>query len=198
MLTFGFVFINQILNLIEVVIHYPLSIYLPILTMFNPFRGSYGYSFVYFCVGGLIHTYEPKILGISRLKRNMISIVGILISCVFLFSVGIFNTLFIDGKMWDVVWNGYDTIFTFFNVIFIYILSLNYTKNYTLVKSISKNTLGIYFTHGLVIRLTRPWIKTQDVLCNLPVNIIYALLILFVCLMICQLIHKIPIVKKII
>ena len=198
-LTFGFVFGNQVLSFLSTVSHHNLgSLNYPALTMFNPFRGSYGYSFVYFCVGGLIYKYEDRILSVKRAKRNTIAIIGLLVSCGCLFLVGVFYSKYFDGKLWDVVWNGYDTVFTFFNVIFIYLLCLNYQKNNIFIRNISYNTLGIYFTHGTIIRLTRPWIKTQDLFCNLPVNLLYAFLIVCVCLLICILLRKIPVLNKLI
>ena len=179
-LTFGFVMGNQMLAFFGAILHHHIpSLSQPLLTMFNPFHGSYGYAFVYFCVGGLIYTYEPKILALSRTKRNIISIAGIFISCTLLFVVGVIFTKYIDGKVWDVVWNGYNTVFTFVNVILIYLLCLNYTKEYSFIKNISINTLGIYFTHELIIRLTRPWIKSREFLCNLPVNIFYAFVFIY-------------------
>lgn len=198
-LTFGLVLCNQVLMFTKIFFHHDLkSIDAPFITMINPFRGSYGYTFVYFCVGGLIYTYEDKIRAIPKLKRNLVSVIGILVSCTFLFLIGIYYSNFVDGKIWDVVWNGYDTIFTFFNVIFIYILCLNYTNNNYFIKIISSNTLGIYFTHRIIIRLTREWITLHDFLCNFLVNIIYAFLIMCVCLLICKIFRKIHILRKLI
>ncbi len=198
-LTFGFVLGNQILLLISSVTHSGyLSLEYPALKMFNPFRGSYGYSFVYFCVGGIVCAYEERILSVSRTKRNVIAFFGIIISSICLFFVGLFYTKYINGKLWDVVWNGYDTIFTFINVLFMYILCLNYKRENKFITAISCNTLGIYFVHGLIIRITIPWIKTQYILCNLPVNLIYSFLITCVCLLICILLKKIPVLKRII
>lgn len=198
-LTFGIVLGNQLLSLANLILGIHISGLLehPIFSAFNPF-GVYGYSFVYFCVGGLIYTYEDRIRAVSQTKRNIFSIVGILVSCGLLFAYGVCRSVLIDGSLWDVVWNGYDTISTFANVIFIYVLSLNYHSNNSIIKSISCNTLGIYFLHGLIIRLTRPWVESVDVLRNLPFNIIYASAIVLVCLAICLLIKKIPILNKLI
>lgn len=197
-LTFGFVFINQALSFISTVTHHSImTVNFPVFTMFNPFRGSCGYSFVYFCVGGLIYEYESKILSFDVKKRNIIASVGLLLSCACLFFVGIYYT-YINGEIWDVVWNGYDTVFTFLNVIFIYVLCLNYYRNSVFIKSVSCNTLGIYLTHRLIIQLTRPQITRWDLLCNLPLNILYAFLIMCTSLLICMFLKKIPIFKKII
>ena len=153
------------------------------------------YSFVYFCAGGFVYLYEDKILAISRVKRNLVSIIGLLVSCSLLFFMGLFYT-YSNGDLWDVVWNGYDTIFTLFNVFFIYVLSLNYSRNNSFIRSISCNTLGIFLIHALFIRLTGAWMKEQPFLCNFPVCILYAFSILCVCLLVCVIIKKIPIVNK--
>lgn len=198
-LTFGFVLGNQVLSFFSTVFRCNLGNFgYPALTMFNPFRGSYGYSFVYFCIGGLVYKYEDRILSIKKTTRNLIAIIGLIISCTCLFLLGVYYSIYVNGKLWDVVWNGYDTVFTLFNVLFIYILCLNYQKNNNFIRGISNNTLGIYFTHGLIIRLTSPWIKTKDILCNLPINLLYAFLIVCVCFLICILLKKIPVLKKLI
>lgn len=195
--TFGFTIGNHIFIFSNIItkIDY-LSINYPLLTMFNPFRGTYGYSFVYFCIGGEAYIYEEKLLLIKKSKRNIISIFGLVLSCLGLFLIGVVFTKYIDGELWDVVWNGYDIIFTFFNVLFIYTLCLNYTKDFSLIRNISYNTLGIYFLHGLIIRISRPWINSLEVLCSFPINIIYAFLIMIVCLLLCLFIRKIPILRK--
>ena len=163
--------------------------------MFNPFRGIFGYSIVYFCIGGLVFNYEDKILSIMRWKRNTISTVGVLLSCNLLFCLGLFYSNF-NQVTWDVVWYGYDTIFTFANVILIYILSLNLHKKCTLTYTISCNTLGIYFIHSLFIPFTKPWLESVDVLCNIPCSVIYAIAILFASLIISIALKKIPLIKK--
>lgn len=197
-LTFGFTLANQLLDFIGIVSHYGFGkINYPAIEMFNPFRGMYGYSFVYFCIGGLIYTYEEKIRSFSKVKRNLISSIGIIISCSMLFLVGIFYSK-VDGEIWDVVWNGYDTIFTFLNVIFIYVLSLSYSKDNRFISAISRNTLGIYILHSLIIMLTRPLIKSYGFLCNLPVNLVYSFAILCVCLLLCLAMKKIPFLRKLV
>ena len=196
-LTFGLVIGTQALNFLSISLNHNINfLESPLFRMFNPFRGYYGYSFVYFCLGGLIYTYEDRILEVKKTKRNIISGFAILISCMLLFLYGIVGSM--NGNLWDVVWNGYDTVFTLVNVVAIYVLCLSYSKKNKLIKNISCNTLGIYFTHGLIIRLTQPSIKSFEMLCNLPSNIIYAVLILLVCLLLCLLLKKIPLLKHLI
>lgn len=198
-LTFGFDHLNDVLNFISVASGQWIgTLNFTIFKIFNPFRGTYGYSFVYFCVGGLAHIYLDKILSISRFKRNLFSAIGILISCGFLFLLGVFYSRYVNASIWDVVWEGYDTVFTFCNVICIFILSLNYTKEVGIITSISKSTLGIYFIHGIFINLTKQHLRSIPILCNIPVNIIYAFLILIICLAITVVIKKIPLLRKLV
>ena len=197
-LTFGVVFANHGILLLESLTQKTIPGFSqPIFRMFNPFRGSYGYSFVYFCVGGLIYKYEPKILSIPKAKRNIISVLGIIISSAMLFLLGVFMSHY-EGGVWDVVWGGYDTVFTFLNVIFIYVLCLNYTKDYSLIKNISCNTLGMYFIHGIILRLTRPLVKSVDFLCNFPFSIIYSAAVICLCLLLCLLIKKVKILRNLV
>lgn len=197
-LTFGYVLVNQLMTFSGYVFHHNItSIKYPLITMFNPFRGSYGYTFVYFCVGGLTKQCEERILSTSAFKRNIISVAGIILSCFFLFLIGVFFSLFNDKKLWDVVWNGYNTVFTFFNVFLIYVLSLSLSNvgNLKLVQWISRNTLGIYFIHVSMIRLSRPWMLAHPKFCTLPGNVVYAFIIMLICLMICFLLKKLPILR---
>lgn len=196
-LTFGFVLVNEILCFVGVVSHHSISINFPAITMFNPFRGSYGYSFVYFCAGGLMYFYKDKILSIPKLKRNLFSVIGIFLSCICLFLVGILYSKS-QGKLWDVVWNGYDTIFTFMNTIFIFILCLNYKKDNKFIRTISCNTLGIYFIHNLFFQLTKPYIYTIDLFRNIPMNLLYSFSILCISLAVILIIRKIPLLKKLV
>ena len=166
-----------------------------VFNMFNPFRGIYGYSFVYFCVGGIMYDLKDKILAIK--SRNVISGVCILISCGFLFGLGIIFSN-ISGSIWDVVWNGYDTIFTLINVIAIYVLSLSYKKNVALIRTISSNTLGIFFMHNIFIHITNKFIYEIPIVCTFVGNVIYAIGLILVCLLITLIIKKIPIIKQLV
>ncbi len=165
--------------------------------IFNPFRNICGYSFVYFCVGGCIYNYKEKILNINPLKRNLISLITLVISCLGLWAMGIYYSK-ISNEMWDVVWNGYDTIFTFINVICIYILCLNLNKDIGIIRLISCNTLGIYLIHEIIINLTIQHILSYPICCNIIFNIIYAIIVAIICLVISLILKKIPVVKKLV
>lgn len=167
----------------------------PLLNMFIPIK-QYGFSFVYFCIGGIAFRYEKKLLNTNKFKRNFISTCLIAVSCLTLFFVGIFNSIYVIRGLWDVVWEGYDTIPTLVNVVSIYILSLNPFKHNQLIETVSKNTLGIYILHGLVIRATRPVLIEIKLCQNSIFNMFYTIVIICVCMITIMFLHKIPIIKQ--
>lgn len=163
--------------------------------IFNPFRGIYGYTFVYFCAGGLIKNIEGIVLSVPLLKRNIICVIGILISSLGLWNIGVFYSNLL-GRLWDVVWNGYDTVFTFLNAIFIFILCMNWKQNSWFIRTVSCNTLGVYFLHMLLIYFTKAYIIEIELFCNIIGNMVYAIIILCMSLMISLILKRIPIFAK--
>ncbi len=57
---------------------------------------------------------------------------------------------------WDVVFNGFDSISTLLNVLFVFLLCLNYESSNHFIATISRNTLRNYFIRMILIKLTRP------------------------------------------
>ncbi len=165
---------------------------------FNPFCGIYGYSFVYFCMGGVAYEILDKLVFI---KRKWMCVLSILASMFGLFIVGIALSR-ITEQCWDVVWNGYDTFFTLINVVCIFSLCSQYKGKEDLFRHIvfviSSNTLGIYFIHVLFNQLLRPHIKEIAILSNIPGNLLYAVILLFVSLGTVLVIKKIPIFKRLV
>ena len=196
--TIGDELISELVKIASVVLnHHFGSTHKDIFIMFNPLRGLRGYSFAYFCVGGLAHKYEEMILNTPQLKRNVLAVIGIIASSSLLFASGLFYSFNYDPE-WDVVWDGYGTIFTFFNVLFIYILTLNYTNSNRFITTISKNTLGIYLIQYLVINPTHKLITPVKWLCNIPINLLYAFLVLCCCTVICIMLRRIPFIRNLI
>lgn len=198
-----FTFGNKFLNAIWTIIGYSNGnlnyvTNLNFFHMFNPLRGIFGYTIVYFCIGGLLFEYMAKIKQIR--KRYLYSLIGIFISSIGLAYYGMFCSK-VQGKTWDFVWNGYDTIFTFFNTLAIFILCLNYKTKNKIVKKviywISSNTLGIYILHMIFMQLTLGYVKYIPFLCNSFGNIIYALIVMTISLIGTIIIKKIPLIKKI-
>lgn len=162
--------------------------------MFNPFRGIYGYAFVYFCIGGLAHGCKEKIKKIDIRKRNTFAAIITILCCFGLFLTGIILSSN-KSESWDVVWNGYDTIFTFINVIMIFTLCLSYHRRNRFIESVSMNTLGIYFIHEIFIHLTKRYIVQFPIFSTFVGCAFYAFMILVFCLIITKLIHRIPLIK---
>ena len=196
-LTIGIKFANFCLTYLNIVFHDVFGSFTfsqPIIELMNPFRGTYGYAFSYFCIGGLCYKLEDKMIQVPRFKRNMISCIGIFLSCFGLFATGMIYSS--KEMMWDVVWEGYDTVFTLINVILIYVLSLNFQSDNLMIRLISRNTLGIYLTHGILIRCTRDIVSQQPYLCTALGSLIYAVAIIIVCFLICYFLKKIPIIRR--
>lgn len=197
--TFGHVLADQLLTFFgKLFVRDWTYIDYPLITMLNPFHGSYGYSFVYFCIGGLFFRYEDRIRAIPAKIRNLTAALGICVCCGLLFLVGVFYSIYIERTIYDIVWFGYDTIFTFCNVVFIYILSLNHTKNHPFIQMVSLNTLGIYTTHSIVVALTYSPIVSIPFMHNVPATILYAVFVVCCCLGLCLIIKKIPVLKTLI
>lgn len=162
---------------------------------FNPFRGPYAFTFVYFCLGGLAWKYANRIFAIPFKKRNAIATAGIVVSCSLLFLQGVFFSRYIDRAVWDVVWYGYDTVFTLVNTCCLFLLSLNYRSKHTVVQHISRNTLGIYLLHTVLARFVQPVISYAAVLFGfVPFNL-YLVFIIFLCLLVIAVIRKVPVIR---
>lgn len=135
------------------------------------------------------------------LKRKRVCFITILVSMFGLFVIGI-TFSHITGQYWDVVWNGFDTVFTFINVVSIFLLCSQYKEKENLFRKtvfiISSNTLGIYFIHILFNKLLKPHIQEIAILSNILGNILYTFIILFVSLGTAIVIKKIPILKHLV
>ena len=158
-----------------------------VFNMFNPFWGMFGYSFVYFCAGGLARRYLPKIEALmarARWRMNAGAAGVIVLSTACLGLWGMYCTR-VGDALWDSVWEGYDTVFTFANVLAVGVLCLNYKAAHgwgRAIRLVSENTLGIYIFHIVFSRLMRGWAWKLPFLRNPIGNIVFALVILAVTL----------------
>lgn len=122
---------------------------------FLPMQEWHWWAFVFFCVGGLAYNYKSKIMSISSSILNLTALAGILVNSSLLYITGYFYSRNED-KYFDIVWNGYNTLFTLFNVLCIWILCLNMKSESKLIRYISMNTLGIYLIHSIFQFILRP------------------------------------------
>lgn len=164
---------------------------------YNPLRNIRGYAFVYFCGGGVMNIILPKIKEIPVCKRNVIAVCGLAISCLFLWVTGIFNTN-IAQSSWDVVWYGYESIFTLVNVIFVFILCLNWKKDLGLIRGIATNTLGIYFVHENIRFVLGRLVDNYAWLNTFPMHILYTMMVLMISYFLTIIISKVPLVRRLI
>ena len=164
--------------------------------LFSPFSGG-AYAFVYFCIGGLAARMKDRFLAMDRKKRILFPGLILLVSSVLLWLTGIFYSR-TSKQMWDVVWCGYDTVFTLLNTCAISMLCLNYRGQSRLIRLISENTLGIYLIHGILNISCKNWIAARQSLCNLPGTILYAAFLLFASLALTLVLKKIPVLRKLV
>lgn len=88
-LTFGNVLLNEGATIfLTTILHRSTTLQgLNFFNIFNPFRGIYGYAFVYFCVGGCFYQIKDKILNIEPLKRNISTLLVMVASCICLWGI---------------------------------------------------------------------------------------------------------------
>ncbi|MEX0884660.1 MAG: acyltransferase family protein [Cyclobacteriaceae bacterium] len=162
---------------------------------FNPFYGFYGYSIGYFILGGIIFANRHFL---NHRKIRIFSSITLVVSMACLFLYGIIASLS-QNKIWDVVWYGYDSIFTAVNVICIFILSLSYEhQGGQIGKAIAltgRNSLGIYLTHFIVGNFLDPYYLMFNSSPSFLSNMVYAFAILFLSLGVVVSLKQLPIVK---
>ena len=151
-----------------------------IFNFFNPFRNIYGYSFVYFCFGGHIAGKEEKLRNIPVRRRNLMAVGGIVAGSLLLWGLGVYYS-HIGGSVWDVVWNGYDSIFTFAMTFCLYLLSFNYRGGCSIIEKVSANTLGIYFMHNIVLHQFRVQLWESTIGVSVLANAVCAVGIVLFC-----------------
>ena len=126
------------------------------------------------------------------------------IALVALFVYGIIKTATGEGeKVYDIVWNGYDSVFTLVMACSMFILcsrvKIDSKKWVVLLQLIGINTLGIYFLHVIVGR----WFR--EIYFYLPINatslsghLLFSFLVLIFSLSITLLLKKIPVLKSLV
>lgn len=161
---------------------------------FNPFGGIYGYSIGYFLIGGVI----LKKTDIYNTKRvRLIALISLIISMCLLCAYGVIASKR-QNQIWDIVWSGYDTLFTAFNVIALFVLTLNYKHKSFLgliIKKIAENSLGIYFLHVITGNFLKPYYVAFTLSQNVFVNFLFALFLLIFTLLIVLGLKKVPFIK---
>lgn len=210
-ITFGNTILNHLLTFYSTFISHQDLIYTDtnFLNIFNPFRGTYGYTFVYFCLGGIAAYYFDKIIAFSRQKRNFFAVIGLIVGWVGLFGIGLLYSK-ASGQIWDNIWYGYDTIFALLSVISIFLLCVNWQRDNIILRTISQNTLGIYLIHMLIIytlttffasfimKYASPLSTSVPFIVSFLGVIIYTVVVLIISLILSIILKKLPLVKHLV
>lgn len=164
---------------------------------FNPFRGIYGYSLGYFILGGLIFQYRGNL---NNKKYKLIAAVSIPLSMFLLTIYGVMASVQVN-EIWDIVWYGYDTVFTLVSVVCFFVLSLGYQHKGIVGKTIKifgDNTLGIYLVHVLIGETFKHYLFEHQYSTLFVSSILYALAVLTCSLLIVLLVKRIPFVRRVV
>lgn len=195
-----FTILNQFLDMVACVEND--NAWLQSFGMFEPFGEGYDWVYVYFGLGGVLYLYKEEINEWMLRRKQMCfiaSILTIIVSCIALWACGVFLTLK-TGLHWDVVFNGYNSVFTLVMVFAMYSVSTHYqAKNKCiawLVKCIGTKTLGIYFVHMLFIYASESFLAKTAMNADNILIYLYALMILVISTITTVVIQKLPVVQK--
>jgi Uncharacterized protein conserved in bacteria len=195
-MTFGNVFLSYCVNVIEFIAgkNY-LSGNVNFFGEFNAFKGIYGYSIVYFILGGMSFKHKDKFYG---KKWVIIASFAIVISMILQTVYGVIMSKS-NGAVYDIVWYGYDSIPTLCMVIALFLLTLRYKgkhRIFKLINIIGRNSFGIFFTHRMWGSLFMKYFIKLPYSNNIATNLLFALFTVLIALFSVLLLKKIPLVKK--
>jgi len=195
-ITFGGGFVNWAKNIFLILFisgstPKPQSDYMSIIGF--GFFSNFSWTLVYFIIGGILKDRSHKI-------PASISVTLFLGSATALFLYGAIIPRFPSNIFFDTVWNGYNSIPGLIMTICGFVFLRDHVKFNAkfnrVVSVISKNTLGIYFIHYVLISLSRPTFNSSN-LSNIPaVILIYSALILIVSCAISIVCRPIPFVGR--
>lgn len=179
-----------------------IAIEFSMLDAYLPF-GKYGYAFVYFAWGGLVHNcfYVENRLKDSRYRKlvRRFAVFLIFVGWIYIYVMKGLATGFY-GENFTNLPNGYaccGTLLLATGVYLSFLLNEN-GKEIKAINIISDNTLGIYYIHCLFLAFISyrlyPLIEERGII----INFIKALIVLFLSLGTTILIKKIPLLKKLV
>ena len=159
---------------------------------FNPFTIKNAYALFFFVCGGCLSFYHSRILlfiKVNRYRFLFVCITMLVLSTLSLVSYGLFITKN-SNTLWDVVGMAYGSIFTIFNVLCFYIISLffckkGFTPALQIITLISKNTFGIYLLQCFVTQLYNVMLSNYCILDSSLLTFFLYVSITFIILFIC-------------
>lgn len=157
----------------------------------------YAFAFSYFLVGGLMYHYIRN--RSASLENNFIRYKSTLFITFFLawwLSVQIAQW-FTSAMTWDPCFEGYDLVTTFLMTysFCLVVTNVQIERLPHWIALVSRNTLGIYLIHGILIYITKPWISALSSLHNIFCYTLYVAVILTVSLFIVLVAKQVPLIK---
>ena len=133
---------------------------------------DYSYALAYFLLGGVSFRCGKRFsqLGFCLWLFLFLLAWGIGVCLAYMFRI--------EHTGWDACFNAYSSPMTFmmsFCLFFIFVMYKPISVLNSIIEGISKNTLGIYLVHGIVIYFTKPYVGETFV----GLNILYSFAILF-------------------
>ena len=199
--TFLFTFVNELINHVVTIAEGARGVRLYWMemrnwfSMFNPVPEIPAYTLVYFCIGGFLDDILAWIRKFPRWKVNLTAAVCLAVFC------GIHGAVFALISMASrnyicPIWYGYRTITGMIVTACGLVLCANYRGTWQpgarLLTWVSKNTLGVYFMHMVLIYTFKEALYTVRPLFNMAGNLLVGLLTLLVCTAVTFLLRKIP------
>lgn len=153
-LSFGNTTLNEVASLLMgLLAHEPQLISFDFFGSFDVLRGLHGFSFAYFCIGGLAGRHWEKIQKTPPQTKICVGLVILATNSAVLALWGRYASL-AQNTVWDSVWYGYNTLFVLFNTLALFAIGSCYRginrPLHKLICVVSENTLGILYVHNLV------------------------------------------------
>lgn len=200
--TFGMVTLKQTLYVLSTINQRFYTVYYysnRAIQLFDPFKGFYAYSIVFFILGGLLFDYLRKDKKILNLK---IIIAAYVISMTALFSYGVIMSKH-NNALESIVWGGYVTIMNLVMSSCIFVLCFKieniirkHNKINKLIHIIGNNTLGVYLLHSLIGNVFRKYYVALSFYQNIFINTIYVIFLTAISLGVTLILKKIPLIKE--
>lgn len=148
--------------------------------MFNALQGINGFAIVYFMWGGILAEKRRAFLkkpgnsqdapGRRDMRRKLVAVLVLVMSIIMLDCYAYLKAMGC-GNWYDIVWYGYDSVFTFLAMTAFYVCTVDYQKKGMAGRSVefmSRNTMGIYLIHIMLIEGMKPLLD----LCEGGLNIL--------------------------
>ncbi len=161
----------------------------------NPFGGLY-WGLVYFIVGGLLGRYSQKV---QKLIPTWGLCLTFLIAALGLSGYGTMVSYYLDGLVFDTVFDGFSSIPGMVMTLSMLLILQNMWdvrgKIGSIVASIGANTLGIYVLHMFILRILNPFYESLSISTFLPAHLGYAVIVLLLSWLLALGLKRMPIVR---